>query len=95
MVDEAAFVPRDIWTSALPTIADRVRAGGKVILASTPWPVSDSWFRDFHNRGTNGDPNVASWHLPSSVNPNIAPTSSPTCRDAMNAEEYVREILAE
>jgi len=30
VVAEAAFVPRDIWTSALPTIAERVRAGGKV-----------------------------------------------------------------
>ena len=95
VVDEAAFVPRDIWTSALPTIADRVRAGGKVILASTPWPVSDSWFRDFHNRGTNGDPNVASWHLPSSVNPNIGDEELADMQDAMNAEEYAREILAE
>jgi len=95
VVDEAAFVPRDIWTSALPTIADRVRSGGKVILASTPWPVSDSWFREFHDRGRNGDPNVASWHLPSSVNPNIGDEELADMQAAMNAEEYAREILAE
>ena len=95
VVDEAAFVPRDIWTSALPTIADRVRAGGKVILASTPWPVSDSWFREFHQRGDNGDPNVASWHLPSSVNPNIGEEELADMQAAMNAEEYAREILAQ
>lgn len=95
VVDEAAFVPRDIWTSALPTIADRVRAGGKVILASTPWPVSDSWFKEFHDRGRNGDPNVASWHLPSSVNPNIGDEELADMQGAMNAEEYAREILAE
>ena len=94
VVDEAAFVPRDIWTSALPTIADRVRAGGKVILASTPWPVSDSWFREFHERGVNGDPVVASWHLPSSVNPNIGAEELADMQAAMNAEEYAREILA-
>jgi hypothetical protein len=95
VVDEAAFVPRDIWTSALPTIADRVHAGGKVILASTPWPVSDSWFREFHDRGRNGDPNVASWHLPSSVIPNIGEAELADMQAAMNAEEYAREILAE
>ena len=95
VVDEAAFVPRDIWTSALPTIADRVRAGGRVILASTPWPVSDSWFKEFHDRGRNGDPAVASWHLPSSVNPNIGDEELADMQSAMNADEYAREILAE
>lgn len=94
IIDEAAFVPRDIWTSALPTIADRVRAGGKVILASTPWPVSDSWFKEFWERGKNGDPNVASWHLPSSVNPNIGDAELADMQAAMSADEYAREIEA-
>ena len=29
IVDEAAFVPREIWTAAYPSIADRVQAGAR------------------------------------------------------------------
>lgn len=94
IVDEAAFVPRDIWSAAFPAVADRVRAGGKVVLASTPWPVADSWFREWHQRGMDGDPLVRSWHWPSSVNPRIGDAELADMRAGMTAEEYEREIEA-
>jgi hypothetical protein len=94
ILDEAAFIPRDIWTAAFPSVADRVRAGGKVIFASTPWPLADSWFRDFWQRGIDGDTGVASWHCPSSVNPQIGDAELADLRAGMSAEEYEREIEA-
>jgi hypothetical protein len=94
IIDEAAFVPRDIWSAAYPSVADRVRAGARVVLASTPWPVADSWFREWHQRGLDGDPNVASWWCPSSANPNIGTAELADMRSGMSAEEYEREIEA-
>jgi hypothetical protein len=95
IIDEAAFVPRDIWSAAFPSIADRVRRGARVLLASTPWPVADSWFRQWHQRGLDGDPDVASWWWPSSVNPNIGPAELADLRAGMSDEEYLREIEAQ
>lgn len=94
VIDEAAFVPRDIWSAAYPSVADRVRAGARVVLASTPWPLAESWFREWHQRGVDGDPLVASWHWPSSVNPRIGEAELADMRAGMSAEEYEREIEA-
>ena len=94
IIDEAAFVPRDIWSAAYPSVADRVRAGARVVLASTPWPIADSWFREWHQRGLDGDPNVASWWCSSSANPNIGDAELADMRSGMSAEEYEREIEA-
>lgn len=95
IIDEAAFVPRDIWSAAYPSIADRVKAGARVLIASTPWPIADSWFRQWHERGMNGDPHVASWHWPSSVNPRIGDDELDDMRTGMSEEEFAREILAQ
>jgi hypothetical protein len=94
IIDEAAFVPRDIWSAAFPSIADRVARGAKVIIASTPWPIADSWFREWHQRGLDGDQHVASWWWPSSVNPHIGDAELEDMRAGMSAEEYEREIEA-
>lgn len=95
ILDEAAFIPRDIWSAAYPSVADRVRAGAKVIMASTPWPVADSWFKDWHDRGLLGiDPLVRSWWWPSSVNPRIGEEEMADMRAGMSEEEYAREIEA-
>ena len=95
IIDEAAFVPRDIWSAAFPSIADRVAAGARVIIASTPWPIADSWFREWHQRGLDGDPNVRSWWWPSNVNPRIGEEELADMRAGMSEEEYLREIEAQ
>lgn len=96
IIDEAAFVSRDIWSAAYPSIADRVRNGARVVMASTPWPVADSWFREWHERGKPGmaDPLVRSWTWPSSVNPRIGEAELADMRAGMSEEEYAREIEA-
>jgi Terminase large subunit, T4likevirus-type, N-terminal len=95
ILDEAAFIPRDIWSAAYPSVADRVKGGAKVVIASTPWPLADSWFYTWHQRGTAGaDPLVTSWHWPSDVNPGIGEAELADMRAGMSEEEYDREILA-
>ena len=92
VIDEAAFIKPYIWEAAMPTVADRVRSGARVILATTPWPVPDSWYKPFHDRGMNGDPNVKSWHLPSTVNPNIDDEALADLRAGLTADAYAREV---
>lgn len=95
ILDEAAFIPRDIWSAAYPSVADRVAAGAKVIMCSTPWPVSDSWFKDWFDRGMIAqDERLRAWHWPSSVNPRIGPEEMQDMREGMSEEEYAREIEA-
>lgn len=94
IVDEAAFVPRDIWTAAYPSIADRVQAGARVILASTPWPLADSWFYEWYQRGRDGAEHVSSWYWPSSVNPRIGEAELADLRAGLGEEAYEREVLA-
>lgn len=94
VVDEACFVDRDVWISLYPSVLEQLRAGARVILASSPWPVEGSWFREFHDRGLSGDPDVASFTWPSSVNPNIGEAELAHMQAAMSEEEYTREVEA-
>lgn len=94
VVDEACFVDRDVWIALYPSVLEQLRAGARVVLASSPWPVEDSWFREFHERGLNGDPDVASFTWPSSVNPNIGEVELAHMRAAMTEEEFAREVEA-
>lgn len=95
ILDEAAFIPRDIWSAAYPSVADRVKAGAKVIMCSTPWPVSDSWFKDWFDRAMLAqDDRLRAWHWPSSVNPRIGEEEMADMREGMSEDEYAREIEA-
>lgn len=93
VVDEACWVDRDVWISLYPSVLEQLRAGARVILASSPWPT-DNWFREFHDRGLAGDPDVASFTWPSSVNPNIGERELAHMQAAMTDEEFAREVEA-
>jgi hypothetical protein len=96
VLDEAAFIPRDIWSAAYPSVADRVRAGAKVVICSTPWPVADSWFKDWFDRGMREqNDHIRSWHWPSSVNPRIGEAEIADMREGLSDDEFAREILAQ
>jgi hypothetical protein len=70
IVDEAGFVPQEIWQAAEPTIA--ARPGSKVLLCSTPWGDVDHFFRVLWTRGTDApDAWTQSWHWPSSISPQV------------------------
>lgn len=65
VIDEAAFIPEEIWTEILmPTTVIR---GKKVLFISTP--NGFNWFKDLHDLGQNGHQEWRSYRIKSEDNP--------------------------
>lgn len=94
IVDEAAIVPnlRVIWENAIrPTLADHQ---GDAWFLSTPRGMND--FKAFYDRGQDperGD--WASWQMPTSTNPHIAPEEIDAAREDMTEAAFNQEFLAQ
>lgn len=94
VVDEAGFVPQDVWQAAEPAVI--ARPGSRIILLSSPWGGSDHFFRQLWNRGMDHpDGQVASFHWPSSANPLVDRVQLEEIRGRSTAEYFAREYLAE
>lgn len=94
VVDEAAMIPHleRAWNAALrPTLADM---GGDAWFLSTPKGMNFFWV--LHQRGQDaGYPEWASWTMPTSANPHIAPVEVEAMRRDMPERIYRQEVLAE
>jgi hypothetical protein len=92
IVDEAAFVPAEVWREALrPALADR---RGKALLVSTPH--GRNWFWEAFLSGQ--DPLVAdweSWRFPTGDNPYIALEEIEAARAHLPERIFRQEYLAE
>jgi hypothetical protein len=92
IVDEAAFVPGEVWREALrPALAD---TRGKALLVSTPH--GRNWFWEVYLRGQ--DPTQVewrSWQFPTSANPHIAPEEIEAARAHLPERIFQQEYLAE
>lgn len=94
IIDEAGFVPQEIWRAAEPAII--ARPGSRVILLSSPWGTSDHFFRKLWNQGTDRpDDQVAAWHWPSSVSPLVDQALLEQIRSRESDDYFRREFLAE
>lgn len=94
IVDEAGLVAdlADRWHEAIrPTLADLL---GDAFLFGTP--KGRNFFWELYRMGQDiGRPDWASWQLPTSVNPRIAPSEIEDMRQMMPAQVFAAEILAE
>lgn len=94
IVDEAGFIDPRIWQSAEPAII--ARPGSRVILSSTPWGGPQHFFRQLWRRGmTAPDEQVASWHWPSSISPQVDAVLLEEIRKRESPIYFAREFLAE
>lgn len=94
IVDEAGFVPQEIWEAAEPTVG--ARPGSRVLICSTPWGTTGHFFRELYFRGKDRpDAEVASWHWPSTVNPQLDRVWLAGVKDRSSDEYYAREYLAD
>lgn len=96
VVDEAGFVPQDIWDAAEPAII--ARPGSRVILVSTPWGGSDHYFRQLWTRGMAtglDDRQVHAWHWPSSVSPLVDKALLEDIRGRKSPDVFAREYEAQ
>ena len=93
IIDEAAMVPSlmDVWQYALrPTLADYQ---GDAWFLSTPKGRNAFW--QMWQWGQDAAmPEWASWQMPSSVNPTLAPSELDEMRRTMPERTYQQEILA-
>ncbi len=94
IVDEAGFVPQDIWEAAEPLVI--ARPGSKVLICSTPWGDLDHFFRLLWRQGMERpDDKVRSWHWPSSVSPLVDEDFLDDIAERSSAEYFEREYLAQ
>jgi RNase P/RNase MRP subunit p29 len=94
ILDEAGFIPGDLWRAAEPTII--ARPGSRVVLCSSPWGGADHFFRQMWQRGMDRpDAMYESWHWPSSISPLVDEKLLEEIRGRETAEYFNREYLAE
>jgi hypothetical protein len=92
IVDEAAFVANEVWSSAEPAIV--ARPGSRVILTSSPFGV-DHFFRRLWQRGMDAPGAMyESWHWPSSISPLMDADLLEEIRSHENPIVFDREYLA-
>lgn len=92
ILDEADFLPEQVWTEVLrPALADRK---GRAVMISTP-NIEGGWFHMLFQAGLEGHPDVASWQLPSVSNPFLDPQEIAAARNTVPDIVFRREFMAE
>lgn len=68
IMDEAGWIPNDIWEGSEPSIG--ARPGSRIVATSSPWGGPDHWFRKHWNIGkSTPDEFIESWQWKSSDSP--------------------------
>lgn len=92
VIDEAAFVPEDVWRKVLrPALSDR---GGRAILISTP--NGKNWFHDQYLMAN--PPSKTAWNTffwPSYVNKFMTPEEIQGAREELSDADFRQEFMAE
>ena len=105
VLDEASRIPQDAWESDLrPALADQQ---GRALIISTPKGLN--WFYDLYQQGTQGSPDITSWHASTldcwrsrfAKKPDVLATYEAewaliqrTTSESKFREEYLAEFLA-
>ena len=93
ILDEAAFMPEELWTAARYTALDERRNGSRLLLLGTPF--GDNFFRQSFEAGQRGDPDFAAFHWTYKANPNLDHSYLERERERVPAVVYANEILGE
>jgi len=92
VIDEAARIDENVWYEALrPALMD---TGGRAMIISTPKRKSRWFYREWL-KGKVGEPDYASWQLPSYGNPYIPREELDRLRENLPLIVYKEQILAE
>lgn len=94
IVDEAAFIPNEIWDATLPVMISR--PGSRVVCTSSPWGSTSHWFRMLWNEGRD-DPGewAQSWQWSSYDSPIADKALLDKLRESRSSAWFRREILGE
>lgn len=90
VIDEAAFIPKDIWKKVLrPALSDK---NGSALLISSP--NGRNWFYDLYSSVEN-DKSWVSFSWPSTMNPLISEDELAQARTELSDIDFRQEYLAE
>jgi hypothetical protein len=95
IMDEAAFIPGDIWTAARYSVI--ARRGSRVVACSTPYGRQDHWFAVTYRAGlaaTRVDDHE-SFHWPSTASPLVDRELLDLWRKTSTDREYRAEVEAD
>ncbi|MFN8131640.1 MAG: terminase family protein [Solirubrobacteraceae bacterium] len=95
VIDEAGFVPEELWRAAHYVALDERGSGARIVLAGTPWGGPDMFFRRAFDAGRDGDPDHASFHWTHEANPRLDHAYLERQRDRVSPAEYAAEVLGE
>lgn len=95
ILDEAGFMPQELWTAAHYTALDERASGSRILMLGTPWGGRDHFFRRAFEAGQDGDPDHAAHHWTYEVNPGLDRAYLERQRTRVSPVEYAAEVLGE
>lgn len=95
ILDEAGFMPGELWAAAHYTALDERANGSRILILGTPFHVADHFFRRAYEAGLDGDPDHASFHWTYEANPYLDRAYLERQRDRISPAEYHSEVLGE
>ena len=95
ILDEASFMPSELWRAAHYTALDERGNGSRIVMLGTPFGGRDHFFRQAFLAGQDGDPDHASFHWTYEANPNLDRRYLERMRDRVSPAEYAAEVLGE
>jgi hypothetical protein len=93
ILDEAGFMPQELWTAASYTALDERANGSRLLLLGSPWGGPEAFFRRAFEAGQEGDPDHASYHWTYKANPRLDHAYLERQRERVSAAEYAAEVL--
>jgi hypothetical protein len=95
ILDEAGFMPAELWQAAHYAALDE-RPNSRVLMLGSPWGSADHFFRASYVTGLDGnDPDYASFNWKYTANPNLDHGYLERQRDRVSPQEFSAEVLGE
>jgi AAA domain len=95
VIDEAGFVPEELFRAARYVALDERGNGARIILTGTPWGGPELFMRRAFDAGNDGDPEHASFHWRYDANPLLDHAYLERERERTAPAEYAAEVLGE
>jgi hypothetical protein len=94
ILDEAGFMPGELWAAAHYVALDE-RPASRIWLLGTPWGPADHFFRRAFEAGLDGDLDHRTFHWSHTVNPKLDHAYLERQRERVSPSEYAAEVLGE
>ncbi len=92
ILDEAGFMPGELWTAAHYTALDE-RPHSRILMVGTPWGPADHFFRRAFEAGQDGDPDHAAFNWTYEVNPKLDRAYIERQRERVSPAEFAAETM--